>query len=72
MEQDANTKTTPPPSVDTDTALTAAPTAPAKPDRGGFVWGTGRRKSSVARVRVRPAQEKGKGQFLVNQREIEN
>ena len=72
MEQDANTKTTPPPSGDTDTALTAAPTAPAKPDRGGFVWGTGRRKSSVARVRVRPAQEKGKGQFLVNQREIEN
>jgi small subunit ribosomal protein S9 len=39
---------------------------PAKPDRGGFVWGTGRRKSSVARVRVKP----GEGKFLVNKRDV--
>jgi len=31
-----------------------------------FVWGTGRRKASVARVRIRP----GDGKFLVNDREI--
>ena len=39
---------------------------PAKPDKGGFVWGTGRRKSSVARVRVKP----GDGKFLVNKRDV--
>ena len=39
---------------------------PATPDKGGFIWGTGRRKSSVARVRVRP----GKGQLQINQRPV--
>ena len=34
---------------------------PATPDRGGFVWGTGRRKTAVARVRVKP----GDGKFLI-------
>lgn len=33
----------------------------------GFVWGTGRRKNAVARVRIRP----GKGQFMVNNREAD-
>ena len=32
-----------------------------------FIWGTGRRKSSVARARIR----KGTGKFLVNRRELE-
>jgi len=41
---------------------------PATPDKGGFIWGTGRRKSSVARVRVKP----GKGQLLVNQRAVKD
>lgn len=36
--------------------------APAKPDKGGFLWGTGRRKTAIARVRVKP----GKGTFEVN------
>lgn len=40
--------------------------APATPDAGGFVWGTGRRKTAVARVRVKP----GEGKFLVNNREV--
>ena len=30
-----------------------------------FVWGTGRRKTAVARVRIRP----GTGKFIVNKRE---
>lgn len=34
--------------------------------RGGYYWGTGRRKTAVARVRIRP----GEGNFLVNNREI--
>lgn len=32
-----------------------------------FVWGTGRRKASVARVRIRP----GDGKFLINKREVD-
>jgi len=32
-----------------------------------FVWGTGRRKSAVARVRLRP----GEGEFLVNKKEVD-
>jgi len=41
---------------------------PAKPDAGGFVWGTGRRKSSVARVRIKP----GSGTLLINKRKAED
>jgi small subunit ribosomal protein S9 len=33
-----------------------------EPSSGGFHWGTGRRKTSVARVRIRP----GTGEFFVN------
>ncbi len=33
----------------------------------GYVWGTGRRKSSVARVRIRP----GEGKFEINKRPVE-
>lgn len=32
------------------------------PDKNGYEWGTGRRKTSVARVRIRP----GTGKVLVN------
>jgi small subunit ribosomal protein S9 len=32
-----------------------------------FIWGLGRRKTSVARVRIAP----GSGQFLVNDRKVE-
>ncbi len=37
---------------------------PAKPTAGNYHWGTGRRKTAVARVRIRP----GDGKFLVNGR----
>jgi len=41
--------------------------APAKgPDKGGFYWGTGRRKTSVARVRIKP----GDGKLLINERKL--
>ena len=39
----------------------------ATPDKGGFYWGTGRRKTAVARVRVRP----GDGKFMINGQEID-
>jgi small subunit ribosomal protein S9 len=33
-----------------------------------FVWGTGRRKRAIARVRIRP----GEGKFLINKREVDD
>jgi len=36
------------------------------PDKGGYWWGTGRRKSSVARVRIKP----GDGKLLINKKEL--
>ena len=35
-------------------------------DKGGFYWGTGRRKSSVARVRIKP----GEGKLIVNKKDL--
>jgi small subunit ribosomal protein S9 len=51
--------------------VAAAPKTEAKPakkgpDKGGYYWGTGRRKSSVARVRIKP----GDGKLLVNKRKL--
>ncbi len=37
-------------------------------DDTGFIWGTGRRKSSVARVRIR----KGSGKIIVNRKELDS
>jgi small subunit ribosomal protein S9 len=37
-----------------------------KPDKGSYYWGLGRRKSSVARVRIKP----GDGKLLINKREL--
>jgi len=37
-----------------------------KLDKGGFVWGTGRRKSAVARVRIKV----GDGKFVINDRQV--
>ncbi len=47
-------------------ATIAAPQPkPAAAAKGGFWWGTGRRKTSIARVRVR----NGEGKVLINGRE---
>jgi len=43
----------------------AAPAQKEKP-KDGFVWGTGRRKTSVARVRIAP----GKGELKINKQEL--
>lgn len=39
-----------------------------KPEKSGYCWGTGRRKSSVARVRIKS----GDGKLLINKRELGN
>jgi small subunit ribosomal protein S9 len=54
--------------TETDNPATKAAKKPAaKADKGGFYWGTGRRKSSVARVRIKP----GSGKLLVNKKALE-
>ncbi|HUS73415.1 MAG TPA: 30S ribosomal protein S9 [Sedimentisphaerales bacterium] len=56
-------------SLDVDAAATAKKPErkPIKePDKGGYYWGTGRRKSAVARVRIKP----GDGKLLVNKKEM--
>ena len=42
------------------------PQAKKGPDKGGFYWGVGRRKSSVARVRLKP----GEGKLVVNNKDM--
>lgn len=51
-------------------AATTAPTTRGKIVIGGkvYFWGTGRRKKSVARVRITA----GDGKFLVNEREVDD
>jgi small subunit ribosomal protein S9 len=43
-------------------------TAPPLPVGVLYIWGTGRRKKAVARVRIRP----GTGKVLVNKREVDH
>ena len=47
-------------------AAAPAPVVKPKPDTKGYIWGTGRRKTSVARVRIKP----GTGAFTVNGKEL--
>jgi small subunit ribosomal protein S9 len=57
-------------SVGTGAGETAAPAASATAGpgpRGGGIWGTGRRKTSVARVKITP----GEGKITVNRRPVE-
>ncbi|MHC4425879.1 MAG: 30S ribosomal protein S9 [Planctomycetota bacterium] len=41
---------------------------PASEPKGGYWWGTGRRKSAVARVRIRP----GSGKLMVNKKQLDD
>jgi small subunit ribosomal protein S9 len=41
---------------------------PARAPKGGYWWGTGRRKSSVARVRIKP----GSGKLVINKKELDD
>ena len=41
---------------------------PAGTSKGGYWWGTGRRKSSIARVRIKP----GSGKLMVNKKELDD
>ena len=52
--------------ADTPVAAPVVTIKAATPDMGGFIWGTGRRKSSIARVRVKP----GKGELMINKRQV--
>jgi len=56
------------PALRSESAVPApsAKAAKKEPDKGGYYWGTGRRKSSVARVRIKP----GDGKLLINKRKL--
>jgi small subunit ribosomal protein S9 len=56
---DAPNTTTPTP------ATTPAPVAKKSP-KNPYIWGTGRRKTAVARVRIKA----GTGKFIVNEKEV--
>ncbi len=47
------------------TVVAPKPTKKAEP-KGGYWWGTGRRKSSVARVRIKP----GEGKLVINKKDL--
>jgi len=53
------------PEAPVDTAPKVAPKPQTEP-KGGYWWGTGRRKSSVARVRIKP----GSGKLMVNKKDL--
>ena len=56
-----------PPAPPADAA--PAPEGEGQPKTGPtYIWGTGRRKSAIARVRIRP----GTGKILVNKRELDD
>ena len=55
------------PDVNIDTKTKQSPSPAGKP-KGAYWWGTGRRKSSVARVRIKP----GDGKFMVNKKELKD
>src|SRR5689334_5881055 len=52
--------------ADTETPTTEAPQAAEPQAKQTFIWGTGRRKTAVARVRVAP----GSGKIEVNGRQL--
>jgi len=52
--------------AETTTAKPAEQPVSKGPDKGGFYWGTGRRKTSVARVRIKP----GDGKLVINKRQL--
>ena len=53
--------------AEVDTKPKVAP-KPQSESKGGYWWGTGRRKSSVARVRIKP----GSGKMVVNKKELDD
>ena len=54
-------------STEAPVAVQTKPLKKKEADMGGFWWGTGRRKSSVARVRIKP----GTGTLKVNKKELD-
>ena len=60
-----------PENILTDQAHASQPkpvSSPASTPKSGFWWGTGRRKSSIARVRIKP----GSGKLMINKKELDD
>jgi len=67
MIENAANANTPMAGIKLPTPTPAVQTAKKAESKGGFIWGTGRRKTSVARVRIRP----GKGELKINNRKLD-
>jgi small subunit ribosomal protein S9 len=65
--QAAAPKEPPKPKVQPPEPQVPTRTAPPLPDGTMFLWGTGRRKKAVARVRIRP----GAGGFIINRKSVQ-
>jgi small subunit ribosomal protein S9 len=67
----AETEVNNPDNVVVEAAPKVQPKPAPKPSgeaKGGYWWGTGRRKSSVARVRIKP----GSGKLVVNKKQLDD
>jgi len=62
----SDTPTVTTPAAPTPTAVAPAPTAKKGKGTDPYIWGTGRRKTAIARVRIKS----GTGKFMVNDREF--
>lgn len=61
----------PAPAIPAPGAATAErPIAKPKPAKGGWWWGVGRRKTAVARVRLRPSSGEGKVQIHTTKKDV--
>ncbi len=67
MTEEPKTATDAPAEVTPPFSATTPKTGKNSGVNNPFVWGTGRRKTAVARVRIRP----GTGQFMVNKRKVD-
>ncbi len=69
MTEEPASTTAAPAATDASPAAVPAPAPSRKPSsvHNPYTWGTGRRKTAVARVRIRP----GDGKFLINKREVD-
>ena len=70
MTDTEETKTQPQPDATDEQPAAQAVKQPAVTGqpKGGYYWGTGRRKTSVARVRIRP----GDGKLLINKKQLDD
>ena len=67
VEQNTDSPLIDPAILGNKTATAASPATPKAAPKSGFYWGTGRRKTSCARVRIKP----GEGKLIINKKKMQ-